>query len=286
VPGPDNRLYVSFTDGGILEVSLDGTIRPLQPGGLANPGGVAVARVGDQEVVAVADLFDLSEFDAASGTLRTKHDYGPIGVSPMTVSASAAGVVISGWLLQLGAPVLEWDLANGVPLRQAAVPNVPLNAIEFQGKLVVAELVTGTVAQFVGDGRAVLAEGLFVPSGLAASADNLYVADWASRLIHQVVAAGVKLNPTRTITAGLQQPEGMAFDRHGNLLVVETGTGSLVRVDVQTGAVATVATGLAVGAPANPGMPPTWIFDGVAVAPSGTIYVSSYGENVIYRIKE
>jgi sugar lactone lactonase YvrE len=285
VPGPGDRFYVSSSDG-ILEVSSDGAIRVLQPGGLMNPGGVAVARVGDQEVVVVADLFDLKAFDAATGTLRADYTWTATGVSPMTVSASAAGVVISGWLLQYGPPVLEWDLVNGLPLRQAAVPNVPLNAIEFQGKLVVAELVTGSVAEFVGDQRTVLAEGLLVPTGLAASADNLYVADWGSGLIHQVVAAGVKLNPTRIIAAGLRQPEGMALDRHGNLLVVETGTRSLVRVDVQTGAIATVVMGLAVGAPADPGMPPTWIFDGVTVAPSGTIYVSSYGENAIYRIKE
>jgi hypothetical protein len=78
----------------------------------------------------------------------------------------------------------------------------------------------------------------------------------------------------------------MALDTHGNLLVVETGTKSLVRVNVTTGQISTVATGLAVGAPPHPGMPPTWVFDGVAVAPSGAIYVSSYGENVVYRVTE
>ena len=115
---------------------------------------------------------------------------------------------------------------------------------------------------------------------------NLYAADWASGLIHQVVAAGVKLSPTRIIAAELQHPEGMALDTQGNLLVVETGTKSLVRVNVATGAISTVVTGLATGATPDPGMPPTWVFDGVAVAPSGTIYVSSYGENVIYRVLE
>ena len=59
-----------------------------------------------------------------------------------------------------------------------------------------------------------------------------------------------------------------------------------MRVNVATGAISAVATGLAVGTPQHPGMPPTWVFDGVAVAPSGTIYVSSYGENVVYRITE
>jgi glucose/arabinose dehydrogenase len=32
-------------------------------------------------------------------------------------------------------------------------------------------------------------------------------------------------------------------------------------------------------------MPPTWIFNGVAVGPSGAVYVSGDVENVIYRIQ-
>jgi sugar lactone lactonase YvrE len=290
VPGPNERFYVTFSDGGVLEVSLDGTFRQVQAGGsMTNPGGVAVAREGDQEVVAVADLLGMSVFDVTTGALRKRHNYPADGIAgALTVAPSTGGVLISSWLFPSlsGASVQEWDLAKGVALRQPVVTNVPLNVVEFQGKLVAAELATGSVAQFVGDDRTVLAEGLFVPCGLAASADNLYVADWASGLIHQVVAAGVKLTSTRIIAAGLLNPEGLALDTRGNLLVVETGTRSLVRVNVTTGVISTVATGLSVGAPPHPGMPPTWVFDGVAVAPSGAIYVSSYGENVVYRITE
>ena len=241
VPGPDDRFYITTEGGGLLEVSPDGSIRQVRPGGLANPGGVAVARDGDQEVVVVADLFGMVGYDAATGALHKHYDYAVMGLTPMTVSASAAGVVVSGWLIQMGPPVQEWDLAQDVSLRSAAVANVPLNAVEFQGKLVVAELVSGSIAQFVGDERTVLAEGFIVPTGLAASADNLYAADWASGLIHQVVAAGVKLSPTRIIAAELQHPEGMALDTQGNLLVVETGTKSLVRVNVATGAISIAA---------------------------------------------
>ena len=285
-PGPDVHLYVTIENGGLLEVSPDGTIRELRAGGLANPGGVAVARVGDQEVVVVADLFSMEVYDAVTAALCQRHDYAALGVTPMAVSASPAGMVVSGWLVNFGAPVLEWDLANGVPLRRVAVPDVPLNAVEFQGKLVVAEWISGSIAQYAGGERTVLAGGFLVPTGLAASADSLYAADWASGTIHQVVAAGRRLSPTRIIASGLQNPEGMALDPHGHLLVVATGTKSLVRVNVRTGAMATVAMDLAVGAASEPGASPTWMFDGVAVAPSGAIYVSSYGENAIYRIRE
>jgi hypothetical protein len=47
--------------------------------------------------------------------------------------------------------------------------------------------------------------------------------------------------------------------------------------------VTVVADGLALGAEGVPGMPPTWLFSGVAVGPSGTIYVTSDVDNVVYR---
>ena len=82
----------------------------------------------------------------------------------------------------------------------------------------------------------------------------------------------------------LKLPEGMALDLDGSLLVVETGAKQLSRVDLATGAVSAVAAGLDVGIPAIEGMPPTWLFDGVAVGPSGAIYVSENGRNVLTRI--
>jgi hypothetical protein len=41
---------------------------------------------------------------------------------------------------------------------------------------------------------------------------------------------------------------------------------------------------LEVGAPGPEGYPPTWIFNGVAVGPSGAIYITGDVTNVLYRI--
>ncbi|MBI2925633.1 MAG: hypothetical protein HYY24_08010 [Verrucomicrobia bacterium] len=294
VPVANDRFYVTVNDGELLEVSQDGTIRQVRPGGMVNPGGLAVVRDGDKEVVVAADLESMHEFDAVTGALRKTHQSNfipPPGVStllgPMTVSASPAGVVLSGWVFpSAGYNVQEYDPATGSVLRQVIVTNTPINAIEFQGKLVVAEVASGSVAQFAGGERTVLASGLFVPAGLAASADALFVGDWASGLIFQLVAAGAPLIPPRIITAGLKFPEGLALDANGNLLVVETGSRSLVRVNTATGQISTVAAGLALGPPGPQGFPPTYMFDGVAVAPSGAIYVTGYGANVIDKITE
>jgi glucose/arabinose dehydrogenase len=85
----------------------------------------------------------------------------------------------------------------------------------------------------------------------------------------------------------LAAPEGLAVAPNGSLLVVESGAGRLVRIDLRTGRVSTVAEGLALGAqgiPDTPIVPPTWSFNGVAVGPSGAIYVSGDKANVLYRL--
>jgi glucose/arabinose dehydrogenase len=87
------------------------------------------------------------------------------------------------------------------------------------------------------------------------------------------------------VADGLAFPEGLALGADGNLLVVETGIGRLSRINPATGDVTPVAEGLALGAPGTPGMPPTWIFNGVAVGGDGAIYVTGDIDNVIYRIE-
>ena len=66
--------------------------------------------------------------------------------------------------------------------------------------------------------------------------------------------------------------------------MVESGAGRLSRIDLLTGQVRTVAEGLLLGAEGIPGTPPTWIFSGVAVGPSGVIYVTGDKGNVVYRL--
>jgi sugar lactone lactonase YvrE len=99
----------------------------------------------------------------------------------------------------------------------------------------------------------------------------------------QLIAGGQPLQQPKVVAQGLASPEGMAVDRDGSLLVVESGAGRLSRVDPATGRVSTVADGLAFEPP-MPGAPPTTTFNGVAVGPSGAIYVTGAGEGVLYRI--
>jgi glucose/arabinose dehydrogenase len=111
------------------------------------------------------------------------------------------------------------------------------------------------------------------------------VGEWATGRVLQLVADGQPLAEPRVVAAGLAAPEGLAVAADGSLLVVESGAGRLSRIDLATGRISTVADGLALGTQGIPGAPPTWDFNGVAVGPSGAIYVTGDRANVLYRFE-
>src|SRR6266536_1586679 len=286
-----DRLFVSsFQDGFIAEVTADGEVRMVSGGGMILPGGVAALPRGrDGESVFVADLFSLREFDARTGRQR-RVERGFTGysqlISPVfTVAPDGDRLLLSS---SFANAVQLWDPATHAAVATYTGFAVPLNAIRFQGDLVVAELGSGSVVRARGANpteRATLATGLGVPAGLAATDDDLWVGDWATGSVLQLVADGRPLAPPRVVAEHLAAPEGLAVapDRR-SLLVVESGAGRLVRIDLATGRVSTVADGLALGAPGIPGLPPTWRFNGVAVGHSGAVYVSGDKANVLYSL--
>jgi len=286
-PGLDNlafdsrgRLFVSSNDDGfIVEVRPDGTPRTVTPGGMIAPGGVALLpRADGSEAVIVGDMFTLREFNGQTGVP------GDVAHHPAnTIARDGDRLVLSSWFANA---VQVWDPAQRTVVENYADFKVPLNAIRFQGDLIVAELGTASIVRQRGANpseRTTLAAGLGVPAGLAATADSLWATDWAAGTVLQLVAGGQPLQPPKLVAQGLAAPEGLAVDRDGSLLVVESGAGRLSRIDSATGKASVVADGLAFEPP-MPGAPPPTIFNGVAVGPSGAIYVSGAGESVLYRI--
>jgi sugar lactone lactonase YvrE len=120
--------------------------------------------------------------------------------------------------------------------------------------------------------------------GFAATEDDLWVSDWATGCVWQLYDDGELLPSPRLVAWGLSNPEGLALDRDGNLLVVESGTGRLSRINLAAGSVEAVAEGLEVGYLFIPSYPMVF-FNGVAVGPSGAIYVTGDRANVLYRIE-
>jgi sugar lactone lactonase YvrE len=287
-PGLDNlafdsrgRLFVTHAeDGSIVQVLPNGKGRPVSLGGMIAPGGVAVLPdPGGHERVFVADFWTLSEFNGRTGQSLSV-DRQALG-APMAVSADGENLLVTSWIdnaVQVYDPLTMAVLASRYDFA------APTNAIRFQGELIVAELGTGMVVRSSGPGdRQVLAE-LAIPLGLAASGGDLWVADWAIGGVFQLMADG---NPVFfPVAMGLNFPEGLAVGPDGDLLVVEAGAGRVSRIDLATGQVSPLAEGLELSLPALSGLPPFLVFNGIAVGPSGAIYVTGDQANVLSRIDQ
>lgn len=288
------RLFVSQEDdGSIFEILSNGTKRTVSSGGMIAPGGVAVS--SDGESVFIADLFTLREFDLTGKEISTEKSLMGMSegiIAPNTVSSYGDKLVLSSWVSNA---VQIWDPKTHQVIKTIMYPPdfsvTPLNAVQFQGDLVISDLKSdgtgGSVVRVNADNpsnRSILADGLSMPVGLAAIDNNLYVSDWITGMILQIVKDGKQVTPIQ-IAKNLSFPEGLAVDKKGDLLVVETGAGRLSRIDMKSQKISIVAEGLDLGAQASRDASPTWIFNGVTVDQSGTIFVTGDIANVLYRIE-
>ena len=102
--------------------------------------------------------------------------------------------------------------------------------------------------------------------------------------IWQLAANGEELAQPVPVATGLLGPEGIAVDRDGTLLVVEGNAGRVSRVNPQSGAVTPVVSGLALGLAGIGTLPPFATLTGIAVGPSGAVYVSGDAGLVVYKL--
>ena len=281
------RLYASNGDTGqVVRILESGQARQLSAPGVILPGGIAAVGGGEggADRLYIADLWSLAEYNGRTGH-RTSVDVNSfVGASvttPWTVAPDGDDVILTSWMANL---VQIWDPAANTEVASWPDFNVPVNAIRFGADLVVAELGTGSVVrQTPGGVRSTIAGGLVVPSGLAATGDDLWVTDWASGIVWQIVTDG---SPTKVpVKTGLANPEGIAVDHDGSLLVVESGAGRLIRI-LPTGKTAVLADGLDLGMPGGLGTTPAYAFNGVAVGPSGAIYVTGDRASVVWKFEE
>jgi sugar lactone lactonase YvrE len=202
-------------------------------------------------------------------------------ISPGTVAADGENLILSSLL---GSAVQLWNLQTGTGLivkNYMGTPTIPLNAIKFGNDIVVAELSAGSGRVIRASDDFVIANVLGVPLGLAAIGDSLYVTDWALGWVVRIITDGV---PTYVpVAMGLSNPEGLAVDLDGNLVVVESGAGRVSRINLETGTISMLVDELEIGT-TSPSTP--WgNFNGVAVGSTGYIYVTGDKANVLYRLK-
>jgi sugar lactone lactonase YvrE len=290
-----DRMYLSDSDNGALYVvASDRSVRLLSRGGLIMPGGVAVMKNSSgRETVFLTDFWSLAEYGTGGRLLDLDRQTRLPGslIEPQTVAVDGRNLILSSWLsgtVQLWNPTTDTEVA----LYQGFAS--PVNAIRFRGDLVVAQVGNpmatpavppGVVRQDSTGGRSVMTTAVGLPSGLAATSDDLWVADWVNGKVWQLVADGTVLTTPALTAKGLLHPEGMAVDRDGSLLVVEAGRAQLRRINLLTGGKAIVAAGLGLGLESSAGAPPTSpAMSSVAVASDGTLFVTGDRGSVLYRL--
>ena len=278
----DDRLFISsFADGFIVEALSPEENRVVLEGGLNMPGGLALIGSGDAARLVVADFFALRRLDPATGdvmgVVRDVIGFSEIGTS-MSVHATDEGqLVLSSWFDNA---VRLWDPATDSLVQIFGELAAPIDAIQFEGNIVVSQWGAGNVISFSPDNpeeRRVLAEGLSGPAGLSVANGVLYVADNLAGALLRIGDSGAE-----PVAEGLDQPEGLAA-ANGSIYVVEAGAGRVVEIDPASGESTTVTEGLELQVPPSGAFPNTMLFNGIATD-GETAWVAGDAANTVYVI--
>lgn len=294
-----DRMFVSSNhNGGIVEVYEDGRLRELSPPGLLTPSSVAILATPQGDRLIVSDFYNIRFYDTESLRLeRTIHtgfypfvkDDKELGEStnlafPIAVASAGNTLVIASWQNNT---VQVFDLVENCVVRTVEC-HVPIYAIKFGDDLIVSEYKNQGVVSISPEGKKrILVGGIAIPTGLAVREGNLWAADWSEGQILKVISNGEVLAKPTVVVTGLSQPEGIAVTPNGDLLVVETGIGRLLKVNLVSAESVILADNLKIkmGVKTNSSEPPKRHFSGVAIGSDGSIYVSCDEGREVVRLR-
>jgi sugar lactone lactonase YvrE len=278
---PSDRLFVtSYGDGSVNEIKPDGTLRVVKPGGLLAPAALAVSPDAS-ETVYIGDSQGVPEYDGVKATRLGGIGNG-IGVGTRITAPTALRVDGARLLVLGGTSGQIWDRTTGAVLSTLAVSG-GVDVVEFNGSTLVSEPAAGAVVTATDTGTTPYASGLGDPAGLAATDSDLYVTIYSAGEIRKLAENGQPLPAPRTVARGLSFPEGLAVLPGGDLLVLETGSGNVVRVNPENGEEGVLAAG--VGSTPAPGTTPALgKLDAIGVGASGNVYVLSPVARTVSRL--
>ncbi len=282
----DKRGFVYISNPAFNRITeLDpetGATRVIVEGQLSTPGALAFDPHGETDRLFIADFWGSRFVDPADGTVTL---YQP----PQGVTASSSIAVSPHYYALAGI----WPFGVVYIVDRATnklVKRVPISApygMSFLAdeSLLVADYRKGQVVHLApGKSRekSVLLDGLAGPVGLAVSADEkiLYIGEYDSGdIIAYTRASGART----TLMRGLEQPEGIAVDSSGQLIVAEAGLGRIWLLG-EHGDPTVIAEDIPTGLAGGDDLPAPFLPTGVAVDPSGHIYISADVANALYRL--
>ncbi|WP_339651820.1 SMP-30/gluconolactonase/LRE family protein [Halopseudomonas pelagia] len=279
-----DRIYVSnMADNGISQVDPNtGEERVITQGELAVPAGIALAE--DGETLYVSDVFAFRSVNTTTGEVKDiRRAHGSDIEYPIAVGLSKTRLLLTSFSTGTLHLINRDDHST---IRLIHGLNAPSDAIELpDGSIVVSELATGSLVHLSGeklDEKRTLADGLQGPVQMILGNDGqIYLTEAAGFL--------TRVNPdngeVKHVTEGLLMPEGLAQMTNGDFVIAETAAQRLIILNAETGERKTLADNLPIGFPAGPGMPPSGIPTGVAVAADGTVYFTSDVNNGLYKIE-
>ena len=279
----EDRIFVSsFTDGSVVEVTGPETNRVVLPSHVNSPAGLAYTASGR---LFLGDGAALRELDPASGA--SIHAVGAMVTDVgqvMSVQPHGEYLILSGSTM-----VTVWDPDADALVARVEGFEEAVDALAYGDDIIVTEYGSGSVLRLnpeSPDDRTVIASGLAEPAGLAAHGGDVYVTDRSGSVL-QILDDGEPLASPRTVASGLAGPEGIAAAGDGTLYVVEVEAERVTRIDPESGAATPIADGLALSGPERRALgSATSIGElaGIAVG-DGTLYVSAYRDNRVYRIE-
>jgi len=236
---------------------------------------------------------------AATGSVRVTSGGATIATLPFTVTPDAAYVKVA----TLAASDSAHDVFQEPSAAAVVMPSGNILVADRLHHRIAIVQPNGVLSPLAGNGNPGLADGAGAaaqfkePQGIAIDPARslIYVADTGNNVIRRVTFDGIVTTLAGSgqgafadglgTQASFKQPIGLAVDAIGNLYVADTGN-SAIRLVTPAGAVSTIAGGLKDGYADGPLAQALFRQpQGVAVSPSGAIYVADSQNNVIRKIE-
>ncbi len=229
---PDGSMYLTDSTDGTLLRYESGQAPSVLASGLSEPEGIVVLPGGDL-IIAEQGKNRLVHYDPASRQITPF-----LGLGNAPANSGLDNFALDGYD-PAGPSLLVPDSANGVLLRVSldgkTVSQIASGFVrpvaawaEQDGSILVADEFANALMRVRPDGTIESVASLPQPDDVIVdAAGNIYVNCLADGSVHRI-AAGSSLDSV--VVSGLAEPQGIAFDSQGALLVTDTGHHRLLKI--------------------------------------------------------